>query len=163
MKKVLMVVDERGGAKSVLSVHRAMVQEPEIVVVVSVRHPADRTALPRDLVEQRRHGHDQAREEGSDRILGFYEKELEKAGAMNIKTVVREGDPTEEILNVAREEEVDLIIMGENGFSLLRPFAKGSIFKAVERRTNVPVLVAKRSRSEKSHTLDWKERKTHAA
>lgn len=163
MKKVLMVVDERGGEKTVLSVHRAMVQEPETVVVVRVRRPADRTALLRDLVEQRRHGRDQAREEGSDRILGFYEKELEKAGTAKVKTVLREGDPSEEILSLAREERVDLIIIADDGFSLFRPFVRGCVFKAVERSTSVPVLVAKRSRGDKSYTVDWKEKITHAA
>jgi nucleotide-binding universal stress UspA family protein len=162
MKKVLMVVDETGGAKSVLSVHRAMVREPESVVVVHVRRPADRTAL-RGVIEQRHPGRDQAVDEGPDRILGFYEKELEKAGTVKVKTVLREGDPTEEILNLAREERVDLIIIAEDGFSLFRPFVRGCVFKAVQRSTSVPVLVAKRSRSEKSHTVDWKERKTYAA
>jgi nucleotide-binding universal stress UspA family protein len=162
MKKVLMVVDETGGAKSVLSVHRAMVREPESVVLVHVRRPADRTAL-RDVSEQRHPGRDQAQDEGSGRILGFYEKELEKAGTVKVKTVLREGDPSEEILNLAREERVDLIIIADDGFSLFRPFVRGCVFKAVERSTSVPVLVAKRSRSEKSHTVDWKERKTYAA
>jgi nucleotide-binding universal stress UspA family protein len=162
MKKVLMVVDETGGAKSVLSVHRAMVREPESIVVVHVRRPADRTAL-RDVSEQRHPGRDQEQDEESGRILGFYEKELEKAGTVKVKTVLREGDPSEEILNLAREERVDLIIIADDGFSLFRPFVRGCVFKAVERSTSVPVLVAKRSRSEKSHTVDWKERKTYAA
>jgi nucleotide-binding universal stress UspA family protein len=162
MGTVLHVVDGTEGSRNVLSVHRAMVREPESIVVVHVRRPAGSPAL-RDVKMQMHIGGGQLREEGSDEILGLYEKELEKAGAMNIKTVVREGDPTEEILNVAREEEVDLIIMGENGLSLLRPFAKGGVFKAVERRTNVPVLIAKRSRREKSLALDWKEKNNHAA
>jgi nucleotide-binding universal stress UspA family protein len=162
MKKVLMVVDETGGAKAVLSVHRSMVREPESVVVVHVRRPAVRTAL-RGVIEHRHPGRDQAVDEGSDRILGFYEKELEKAGTVKVKTVLREGDPTEEILNLAREERVDLIIIAEDGFSLFRPFVRGCVFKGVQRSTSVPVLVAKRSRNEKSHTLDWKERKTYAA
>jgi nucleotide-binding universal stress UspA family protein len=163
MKKVLMVVDERGGAKSVLSVHRALVREPETVVVVHVQRPADRTALLRDMIDQRHHRRDQAHGEGSDRILGFCEKELEKAGTVKVKTVLREGDPSEEILNLAREERVDLIIIADDGFSLFRPFVRGSVFKAVERSTSVPVLVAKRSRGEKSYTVDWKENKTYAA
>ena len=50
---------------------------------------------------------------------------------------------TEEILKVAEEEQVDLMIMGCNGKSGLDRLVSGCVTKYVERQTNVPVMVAK--------------------
>jgi nucleotide-binding universal stress UspA family protein len=57
--------------------------------------------------------------------------------------VVRAGNVTEEILKVADEEQVDLMIMGCNGKSGLDRLISGCVTKYVERKTNVPVMVAK--------------------
>ncbi len=49
----------------------------------------------------------------------------------------------EEILKVAAEENVELIIMGCNGKSRLHKLVSGCVTRDVERSAKVPVLVAK--------------------
>jgi nucleotide-binding universal stress UspA family protein len=70
---------------------------------------------------------------------------------------VREGIPSEEILKVAQEEKVDLIIMGCNGKTGLQRLVTGCATKEVERSATVPVLVAKTAGCAKSIEYGWRE------
>lgn len=54
--------------------------------------------------------------------------------------VVVAGKPAREILNVARRERADLIVMGTHGLSRLRTVFFGSTTARVLRHTHVPVL-----------------------
>jgi nucleotide-binding universal stress UspA family protein len=68
----------------------------------------------------------------------------------SVKTVVREGIPSEEILKVAEEENAELIIMGCNGTKGLQRLVTGCVSKDVERSSKVPVLVAKGTTEEEA-------------
>ena len=163
MKKVLLAVDETKGSRSVLSVYRTMVQEPETVVLIHVQRSAVRSMMPGMPAEQRSSRREEVRDERSERIVRYYEQELEKTGQVRIKTLVREGVPSEEILRAAREEGVDLIVMGSTGKPLFKRFAACTTVTQVERGATTPVLVATKSRCEKSNECCWKERETYAA
>lgn len=165
MPKVLIAVDETKRSRDVLSVFRTMVEEAETVVLIHVHRSADRSlmhTMPVDP-ELQFSRHEEAGDERSERIIRFYEQELEKAGPVRIKTLVREGIPSEEILRAAREECVDLIVMGSTGKPVFKQLAAGSTVKQVERGAVIPVLVAKKSRCKKSNECCWKERETYAA
>jgi nucleotide-binding universal stress UspA family protein len=59
------------------------------------------------------------------------------------------GDPKEEIVRVADEEKVNVIVIGYHGKGLLeRILEMGSTAKAVIRNAKCPVLVVKRERGE---------------
>ena len=165
MKKILLAVDETKGSRSVLSVYRTMVQEPETVVLIHVQRSAVRSMMPGMPAdpEQRSSRREEVRDERSERIVQYYEQELEKTGQVRIKTLVREGVPSEEILRAAREEGVDLIVMGSTGKPLFKRFAARTTVTQVERGATTPVLVATKSRCEKSNECCWKERETYAA
>ena len=66
-----------------------------------------------------------------------------------MKTIVRDGVPSEEILKVAQEESVDLIITGHNGKTVMQRLFSGSVSKDMEKNAPVPVLVAKNQAEEK--------------
>jgi nucleotide-binding universal stress UspA family protein len=87
--------------------------------------------------------HKEALDRRSEKILSFYKKELDGGGLVSVKTMVRDGVPSEEILKVAQEEGVDLIITGYNGKTLMQRLISGSVSKDVEKGAPVPVLVAK--------------------
>jgi universal stress protein A len=163
MQKILMAVDETRGSRSVLSVYRTMVEEPETVVLIHVQRSAVRSMMPGMPAEQRSSRREEVRDERSERIVRYYEQELEKTGQVRIKTLVREGVPSEEILRAAREEGVDLIVMGSTGKPLFKRFAACTTVTQVERGATTPVLVATKSRCEKSNECCWKERETYAA
>jgi nucleotide-binding universal stress UspA family protein len=152
MKKVLIAVDETEGSKSVLSVFRNMVRPPESVVLVHVQQLEGKSLLIDMLGEAelstlreslKGTEHKEALDRKSEKILNYYRKGLDNGGLVNVKTVVRDGIPSEEILKVAQEEGVDLIITGYNGKTIMQRLLTGSLSKEMEKNAPVPVLVAK--------------------
>jgi nucleotide-binding universal stress UspA family protein len=53
------------------------------------------------------------------------------------------GEPADEILQFARDNKVDLIVMGSHGRSGVARMLTGSVAEAVIRRAEVPVLTVK--------------------
>ena len=53
------------------------------------------------------------------------------------------GDPIGEIVRLADEEQVDMIVMGTHGRTGLTRLLMGSVAEAVVRRANCPVLTVK--------------------
>ena len=53
------------------------------------------------------------------------------------------GNPADEIVQIAAEENVDLIVMGTHGRTGLKRFLMGSVAEAVVRKAKCPVLTVK--------------------
>jgi len=53
------------------------------------------------------------------------------------------GDPVGEIVRFAKEEKVDMILMGSRGRSTIKAILLGSTAEGVVRRANLPVMVCK--------------------
>ena len=160
MKKVLIAVDETEGSKSVLSVFQNMVRPPESVVLVHVQQLEGKSMMvdmlsnsELDTIRESIEGteYKEALDRKSEKILNFYRKELENGGLVSIKTVVRAGVASEEILKIAQEEGVDLIVTGYNGKSFMQRMVAGSISKDIEKNAPVPVLVAKSLTAEEKY------------
>jgi len=64
---------------------------------------------------------------------------------VHIKTELITGDPITEILEIARERDCDLIVMGTHGRTGLSRLLMGSVAEAVLRRASCPVLTVKGS------------------
>lgn len=67
----------------------------------------------------------------------------ERAGATDvaIETVLQHGPPPEEIVSYAREEDVDLVVMGSHGRSSFKERLLGSATEALLQADDLPVLV----------------------
>jgi nucleotide-binding universal stress UspA family protein len=63
--------------------------------------------------------------------------------AVHVEHRMVTGDPADEIVKVADEEHVDLIVMGTHGRTGLRRMLMGSVAESVVRRANCPVLTFK--------------------
>jgi nucleotide-binding universal stress UspA family protein len=63
-----------------------------------------------------------------------------KAGYSNLEGALVVGLPWEQILSVARDRAVDLIVMGTNGRHGLSHFVLGSVAERVVRLSPIPVL-----------------------
>jgi nucleotide-binding universal stress UspA family protein len=172
MGKVLMAVDETAGSESVLSVFKAMVREPESVVLVHVQRleGAPRKAgMPGETelkgLKEPTEGteYKTALHRTSEKIVSFYTRELEAGGSVKVKALIREGIPAEEILKAAREEKVDLIVMGGDGKTGLRRLVSGCAAREVERAATVPVLVAQTAGRKKSIQSNFRGREEYAA
>jgi nucleotide-binding universal stress UspA family protein len=152
MKKVLIAVDETEGSKAVLSVFQNMVRPPESVVLVHVQQLEGKSMMIDMLGEAELNTlrealkgteYKESLDRKSEKILNFYRKELENGGLVSVKAIIRDGITSEEILKVAQEEGVDLIVTGYNGKTFMQRMVTGSISKDIEKLAPVPVLVAK--------------------
>ncbi len=71
------------------------------------------------------------------------EDELSKEG-LSVKTRVEKGIPFKEIIKVAEEEDVSVILLGSHGRSNIVEMLLGSVAEKVVRKAKRPVLVIKR-------------------
>ncbi len=153
MNKVLIAVDDTKTSRQVVASFHNLVRQPESIVLLYTQRlegkslmidmlgDAEMTTLKEMLKGTE---HKERLDRKAEMILNSYRKELEEEGAVNIKAIVRSGHPAEEILRVADEEEVGLIILGFNGRKGLDRIIAGNLDVEVKRKAKVPVLVAKR-------------------
>lgn len=167
MKKVLVAVNDTKGSKAIFSVFRNLVKPPDEVVLLHVEKLEGRSLMidmlgEAELSTLRESLQGTEYKENLDRkaaqILNYYKKELESGGLISIKTIIKEGIPEDEIVKVAEEEMVDMIIVGDSGSKGITRFITGCVSKEVERNSAVPVLLGK---TEADKVYDLKE--AHAA
>ncbi len=153
MKKILIAVDDTKGSKNVLSVFHNFVQKPAEVILLHVEKLQGRSLMidmlgdaEMSTLKDMLSGTDYkaALDKRAEQILAFYSKELGQDGLGTLKTIRREGVPSEEILNVAAEQGADMIILGQSGKRGFDRFITGKVARHVENNAKVPVLVAKR-------------------
>lgn len=75
-------------------------------------------------------------------ILTHHRKRLERRGIRAIRTIVKTGHVAQEIVDTAKEEKVELIIIG-NTRGVLERLMMGDVAKAVAADADVPVLLAR--------------------
>lgn len=75
-----------------------------------------------------------------------------RRGGLEVRALVRSGNPAEEIVDCARRERVDLIAMSTHGRTGLRRVLLGSVAEAVVRRARRPVLLVRAAGSGRSRT-----------
>lgn len=152
MEKVLIAVDDTKGSKNVLGVFRNLVRPPKEVLLLHVQRLEGRSLMIDMLSESelttlkesmKGTEHKEKLDRHADKILNYYRKEFENSGLVSVRTIKREGIPSDEILKVAEEEQVDLIVVGGNGKKGLNRIITGCVSKHVERNASVPVIVEK--------------------
>jgi nucleotide-binding universal stress UspA family protein len=82
------------------------------------------------------------RHEGDEAIR--YIEEQAKRDGVDVRKWIIEGQPAKEILKLAEEEWVDLIVMGTLGRSGIEKFLIGSVADKVIRGSRIPVLVVRK-------------------
>jgi nucleotide-binding universal stress UspA family protein len=152
MKKVLIAADDTKGSLAVLDVFRNQVRRPEEVILVHVQRPLGRSFMGdmvneaemttlKEMLQDTEHQEELDRK--SEKILSYYKDQLKNDGLFRIKTLIRAGNVHEEILKVAEEEQADMLILGSSGKSGLDRLFSGRVTKDVERKADIPVVVAK--------------------
>ncbi|UCE72622.1 MAG: universal stress protein [Nitrospiraceae bacterium] len=152
MEKVLIAVDDTKGSKNVLDVFSNLVKPPREVLILHVQK-LEGKSLMIDMLSDHELATLKESLEGTEykekldrqteKILNYYRKEFENTGLVSVRTLKREGIPSDEILKVAEEESVDLIVVGGNGKRGLNRLITGCVSKYVERNASVPVIVEK--------------------
>lgn len=108
------------------------------VIPEPVIPPGDIEMRPRDLVEI-----EKAMLEGAQAILDRSRQPFDEAG-LPVEGLIREGDAAEQILQVVREEEMDLVVVGSHGAGRAERAILGSTSDALVRAAPCPVLVVRR-------------------
>ncbi|HSB51720.1 MAG TPA: universal stress protein [Dissulfurispiraceae bacterium] len=63
--------------------------------------------------------------------------------SLEVKTLIRQGDPAEKILETAQKMKVDLIVTGSHGRHGTKKFLLGSVSSKIVDYSKCPVLVVK--------------------
>jgi nucleotide-binding universal stress UspA family protein len=74
----------------------------------------------------------------------------ENNGNLHIDTRVEEGRPAKIIVQVAEEDEFDLIVMGSQGFGLITGWFLGSVSNEVVNSCTKPLLIVKKPKETES-------------
>lgn len=72
--------------------------------------------------------------------LESVKSELIKEGH-HVKTHLAMGEPSDQILNIAQEEQCDLIAMSTHGHRFLQDLILGSVADKLRHRTDIPILM----------------------
>ncbi len=82
------------------------------------------------------------RKEGETAIK--YIEDMAKRDGLDIKKWIVKGHPAEEILKLAEEQSIDLIVVGTLGRSGIEKFLLGSVADKVIRNSRIPVLTVRK-------------------
>ena len=118
-----------------------------VLYVIDPHFPEVATTLPLStLPTPDEQFYEEIRNEGNQ-IINDFKQELEDAQCkgicknVNLKTLIKEGKPPNEIINVLKEEDIDLVVMGASGRHGLDRFMLGSVTERVIREAEKPVMV----------------------
>ena len=153
MNKILVAVDDTKGAEQAVKTLAGLsgVIQPESILILNVQKLFGRSIMGEVLESDQDLNEISAALEGSEytekldaasnKIVKYYNALLEKAGFQNINTLVKNGHPAEQIVDTAKEEGVDLIVVGPRG-RCLHTLLLGSVSREVVNTAPVSVLIA---------------------
>jgi nucleotide-binding universal stress UspA family protein len=85
-----------------------------------------------------------ALEEDGKKIIEEAERETKKLGVKDVRSTVSQGDPASRIIEFARTEGVDMVVIGSRGLSGMKGFLLGSVsHKVFHLADRIYILVIK--------------------
>lgn len=136
--KILVAYDESPLAEKALEKAAALAENPSVEILII--HTVDIPFVPGIDQYAQKSIADAFRKRGTEVLEAAAAK---VAGCRNIRTFLKENkSPSAAILNLAKEEACDLIIMGSRGLSGLKEML-GSVSHSVAQKAAVPVLIIK--------------------
>ena len=80
-------------------------------------------------------------------VLGEFYRQAGKASAIDAiesdEILVERGHPAEQIVRVAEEQDIDLIVMGRHGYGAIKDALMGGVARGVLRQSSKPVLLVR--------------------
>jgi nucleotide-binding universal stress UspA family protein len=133
-QRILVGTDGSGtaGAAVAHAAELAKIGGAELIVISVYKQPED-VPPPFGSME----GHQTA--EIGKAVLKDVEKRY--GGDVKLRTILREGNPTDAIVDVADEEKADLIVVGNRGMTGAKRFVLGSVPNAVSHHAPCHVLI----------------------
>jgi universal stress protein A len=87
------------------------------------------------------------------RSVAAWRSEAAARAATAVRSAIRIGAPAEEILRFAREEAMDLVVLGTHGRTGLKHLVLGSVAERVVRQAPCPVLVVRTKEASEAAAL----------
>jgi nucleotide-binding universal stress UspA family protein len=107
--------------------------------MVYALHVMDIPSVSQSWTAGRETMYETLKKDGQKAILKV--KECGEASGVEVKETLLEGHPSNEIIDFAEKNNIDLIVMGTLGKTGLDRFLMGSVAEKVVRTSKVPVLV----------------------
>jgi nucleotide-binding universal stress UspA family protein len=137
-KRILYATDGSPAAGRALAHARALAQKcgAEIILVHVFRNIKEFGKSPyfSELEEERK--------KAGETVIGQAMTELRDSGVV-VHIEPCEGQPAEQIINVARVRQCDLIVMGSRGLGTFQELLLGSVSDRVVRHAPCPVLIVR--------------------
>ncbi|HEB49423.1 MAG TPA: universal stress protein [Desulfobulbus sp.] len=155
MKRILLAVDDTRSSLSIIErvaeIFRSCIPD-EIVLLYVQKIFSGRSVMDELIVsdsewetlKESLEGtrYQEMRDAKAKRVMDYYRARLGEKGFTAIRPLVRKGHAAEEILKAARDEEVDMIIMGCRS-SRMHNLFMGSVSREVTNNAEVSVLLVK--------------------
>ncbi len=143
LKKILCPIDHSDGSKEALkyAVSFAMKDEAALYLlhVIDIR-TFDESI---DMVAQRPSPDDETIKKLKVKLLECVPDEI--SSDMQIEAIIVQGIPFAEIINIAKENEIDLLVMGTHGRTGIAHMMLGSVSEKVVRKAHCPVLTVRQT------------------
>jgi len=141
-KKILVPLDGSKLSENALDHLKEIVdiQKVEKVIIMMVKEPilADiKSYIDAERIQET----EIKREEQAKKYLKKIADNLKKEGIPVETKLEVDGDPAEKILEVIREEDVDLVIMSTHGRTGFKRWIHGSVANRIIVRSPIPVLI----------------------
>jgi nucleotide-binding universal stress UspA family protein len=153
MKKVLLAVDDSKGSVTVIDRYHEVFgnNHPESVVLLYVEKIEGRSLMDEMLGEAEMETlkdelkgtrYQERLDRKAEAVIEYFRASLAEKGLTDVKTLIREGHPAEEIIRAAEEEGADLVIVGSKA-ARKRSILMGSVSREVANRAGMSVLIAR--------------------
>ncbi|NOY63804.1 MAG: universal stress protein [Nitrospirae bacterium] len=154
MKKILVCVDDTKGSLLIVDTMARLFpcMKPDAVIllyVIKLEGPSlmDDVLLSDSEINELREAlkgteYKELLDRKAQKIIDYFQKALEEKGITGIRPVIKEGHPVEEILKIAEEEGVNMIVVGSRG-KRMHNLLMGSVSREIANRAQVPVLLVK--------------------
>lgn len=136
VSSILVGTDGSSTAKKAVEQAIALAGELEAKLIFVCAYEADATPVP---------GAPATPQDLAERVLAAAVAQASSAGVENTETFARNSDPSSAILDVAEAENVDLIIVGNQGMTGARRRVVGSVPNKVSHHASSSVLIVQTS------------------
>ena len=135
MKKILVAVDGSEGSNLALNKSFTLVSpDGEIILLAVVPNPSDKTFVDQETYLKLKYKAEELIKELTEYV---------KSHNIFVKGLVKKGDASIEIIDIANKINVDIIMLGSKGTSKLGDYPIGSVANKVVQYAHKPVMVVR--------------------
>jgi nucleotide-binding universal stress UspA family protein len=148
-KRILVAIDGSEHADHALTHALDFAEKYDAKIeLVTIIPPMPATAYPSEIVspitETVVDSYYKEMKASHEKIMSEALKKIEKTKPnLKVSTKILEGRPAEKILEIAKEKNSDLIVMGSRGLGGIKEFLLGSVSDRVADEAKCPILIVK--------------------